>query len=139
MCHQSVGLICRAIEEKGVPTLSMTSARSITASANPPRAAFTDFPLGHTCGPPGRPELQTQIMRDALALFDTLDSPGEIVDLGYSWETGWKREAREPVDHRTPRYDTPQYQHPEDETAARQAYGAEVACGVCVPAATPRS
>ena len=78
-------------------------------------------------------------MRHALALFETLEAPGAIADLGYSWGSEWKREAREPVDHRTPRYDTPQYQHPEDEAAARQAYGAEVACGVCVPAATPRS
>ena len=139
MCHQSVGLICRAIEEKGIPTLSMTSARSITASANPPRAAFTDFPLGHTCGPPGEPELQREIMRDALSLFEALDSPGAIVDLCYSWPTEWKREARRPVDHRTPRYDTPQYQLREDQLAAVQAHGAEVACGVCVPAATPRS
>ena len=78
-------------------------------------------------------------MRDALALFETLDMPGSIVDLGYSWETGWKREARRPIDHRTPRYDTPQYQGREDEVAARRAYGSEVACGVCVPAAIPRS
>ena len=117
----------------------MTSARSITASANPPRAAFTDFPLGHTCGPPGRPELQRQIMRDALALFETINMPATIVDLGYSWENEWKREARQPVDHRAPRYDTPQYQRREDEVAARRAYGSEVACGVCVPAAIPRS
>ena len=78
-------------------------------------------------------------MRDALSLFEKIDSPGVIVDLGYSWQTEWKREARRPVDHRTPRYDTPQYQHPEDQLAAVQAHGAEVACGVCVPAATPRS
>lgn len=117
----------------------MTSARSITASANPPRAAFTDFPLGHTCGPPGRPELQRQIMQNALALFETLDTPGAIVDLRYSWVTEWKREARRPVDHRTPRYDTPQYQYREDEAAARRAYGSEVACGVCAPGAIPRS
>ena len=78
-------------------------------------------------------------MRDALALFETLDTPGAIVDLGYSWETEWKREARRPIDHRTPRYDTPQYQRREDEQAAVQAHGSEVACGVCAPGAIPRS
>ena len=117
----------------------MTSARSITASTNPPRAAFTDFPLGHTCGPPGRPEVQRAIIRDALALFDSLDAPGAIVDLGYSWNAEWKREARRPVDHRTPRYDTPQYQNRADELAASRVHGPTVACGVCVPGATPRS
>ena len=52
MCHQSVGLIARAVEAAGIPTLSMTSAWSITASVNPPRAAFVDYPLGHTTGQP---------------------------------------------------------------------------------------
>ena len=127
------------IEAKGVPTLSITSARSITASANPPRAAFTDFPLGHTCGPPDRPDLQQAIIRDALALFETLDTPGTIADLGYSWVEEWKDAARQPVDHRTPRHDTPQYQDREDELAAVRAYGSSVACGVCVPGVTPRS
>lgn len=117
----------------------MTSARSITASANPPRAAFCDFPLGHTCGPPDQPELQQAIMRDALALFETLDTPGRIVDLAYSWDSEWKREARRPVDHRTRRHDTPQYQDPEDEMAATRNYGSSIACGVCAPDLIPRS
>ena len=78
-------------------------------------------------------------MRDALALFETLDKPGAIVDLGYSWDEEWKQEARRPVDHRTPRYDTPQYQYREDESAAAHNYGASVACGKCQPGITPRS
>ena len=117
----------------------MTSAWSITASANPPRAAFTDFPLGHTCGPPDRPALQRAIMRDVLALFESLDAPGTIADLGYSWVEEWKDVARQPVDHRVPRRDTPQYQDREDELAAVSTYGSSVACGVCVPGVTPRS
>lgn len=138
MCHQSVGLVSRAIEAKGVPTLSMTSAYSITSSANPPRAAFTDFPLGHTCGPPDRPEMQRSIMRDALALFETMEQPG-IVDLGYGWTAPWKEEALEPVDHRTPRHDTPQYQNQDDRAAAVAAHGVGVACRAGAPGDTPRS
>lgn len=120
-----------------MPTLSMTSARSITAAANPPRAAFTDFPLGHTCGPPNRPQLQKRIIMDALALFETLEGPGTIVDLGYSWGTEWKQEARDPADHRTPRYGTPQYQDEADEEAARRNYGSSIACGAGSPSLTP--
>lgn len=117
----------------------MTSARSITASVNPPRAVFTDFPLGRTCGPPDRPHTQRRIMRDALALFESMDTPGVIVDLGYSWGREWKREERRPVDHRTPRFDVPQYQNRADKSAAVRNHGSSIACGVCVPARTPRS
>ena len=77
-------------------------------------------------------------MRDALALFPTLDAPGHIVDLGYSWDAEWKREARRPHDERSPRNDTPQYQNRADETAATRRYGSSIACGVCVPSLTPR-
>jgi len=137
VCHQSVGLVSRAIERKGVPTLSMTSAHSITASANPPRAAFTDFPLGHTCGPPDRPVEQRSIMRDALALFETLEQPG-IVELGYAWPAPWKAAALRPEDHRTPRHDTPQYQNQDDRTAAVAAYGVGIACRAGTPGDIPR-
>jgi len=121
-----------------VPTLSMTSAHSITVSANPPRAAFTDFPLGHTCGPPDQPEMQRSIMRDALALFETMEQPG-IVELGYAWPALWKEGARQPVDHRTPRYDTPQYQNQDDQAAAVAAHGVRVACRAAAPGDVPRS
>ena len=136
MCHQSVGLISREIEARGVPTLSMTSAWSITASAHPPRAAFTDFPLGHTCGPPHRPDRQRDIMRQALVAFSAINRPGTIVDLGQTWGEKWKAEARRPIDHRSPRYDAPQYQTGDDRRAAVAAHGREAACGVgSVPAA----
>jgi hypothetical protein len=116
----------------------MTSAYSITKSANPPRAAFTDFPLGHTCGPPDRPEMQRSIMRDALELFETMGQPG-IVELGYGWPVPWKEEALEPVDHRTPRHDTPQYQNQDDRAAAVATHGVGVACRAGAPSDIPRS
>ncbi len=78
-------------------------------------------------------------MSDALALFESLDEPGSIVDLGYRWDEEWKEEARRPVDHRTARHDTPQYQHHDDELAARRNHGSTIACGVCVPELTPRT
>lgn len=107
----------------------MTSAWSITASAHPPRAAFTDFPLGHTCGPPHRPDRQLSIMRQALTAFATVDRPGTILDLGQRWDEEWKPQARRPIDHRSPRYDAPQYQTEDDRRAAVAAHGREAACG----------
>ena len=122
-----------------MPTLSMTSAWSITASANPPRAAFTDFPLGHTAGRPDRPDEQLALIRDALSLFESVETPGTIVPLDYAWGDDWKREARELVDHRTPRHDTPQYQSDLDRLAAVANHGETLACTACEPGMIPRS
>jgi NAD(P)-dependent dehydrogenase (short-subunit alcohol dehydrogenase family) len=44
------------LEAAGVPTICLTAAHSITASVNPPRAAFVDLPLGNTAGRPNDPE-----------------------------------------------------------------------------------
>jgi hypothetical protein len=74
-----VGLIAREIEARGIPTLSMTSALSITRSVNPPRAAFVDYPLGHTSGKPHAPELQRNLLLDSLRAFETLEEPGGLV------------------------------------------------------------
>ncbi|MGI9606895.1 MAG: hypothetical protein ACR2P0_12220 [Acidimicrobiales bacterium] len=128
-----MGLIARAIEESGVPTTSVTSAWSITASANPPRAVFTDFPLGHTAGPPGEPDVQLDIARSALAAVHQIAAPGTIVPLRHTWPDGtdWKAEARELRDHRTPRLDAPQYQTDADRDAAIELHGEEAACEVC--------
>ena len=85
MCHQSVGLMSRAIEEAGIPTLSMTSARDITESVMPPRAVFLNFPLGHETGKPHQPDLQRSIIKDALRAVEILKEPGTIIDLPYRW------------------------------------------------------
>jgi hypothetical protein len=86
VCHQSVGLIARAVEAAGIPTLSMTSALDITKSVKPPRAVFINFPLGHQTGPPDQPDLQRQIVTDAMRAFETIAVPGSIVELPYVWD-----------------------------------------------------
>lgn len=139
-----MGLIARSIEAAGIPTLSMTSALSITRSVNPPRAAFLDFPLGHTTGKPHDRALQRAIVQDALAAFRAIDEPGRVVRLDYIWadDDAWKdgvmrsRAASgdagdEFEDDRAPRRDTPQYQLEEDRTLADEAL-ATTGCPTCV-------
>lgn len=72
----------------------MTSARDITLAVKPPRAVFLNFPLGHQTGKPNQPELQRAIVRDALRAFETIETPGTIVDLPYVWDPqdrGWEQ------------------------------------------------
>jgi hypothetical protein len=64
----------------------MTSALDITQAVNPPRAVFVNFPLGHQTGKPNQPELQRQIVRDAMTAFETITRPGTIVHLPYVWD-----------------------------------------------------
>lgn len=64
----------------------MTSALDITQAVNPPRAVFLNFPLGHQTGKPGQPELQRQIVRDAMQAFQTIAEPGSIIHLPYVWD-----------------------------------------------------
>ncbi|MGH8012977.1 MAG: hypothetical protein ACREQ4_10795 [Candidatus Binataceae bacterium] len=81
------------VEAAGIPTLCMTSALDITQSVNPPRAVFVNFPLGHQTGKPRQPELQRQIVRDAMRAFETIERPGTIVRLPYVWDAndrGWE-------------------------------------------------
>jgi hypothetical protein len=66
--------------------LSMTSALDITRAVKPPRAVFVNFPLGHQTGKPDEPDLQRQIVRDAMRAFETITVPGTIVELPYVWD-----------------------------------------------------
>ena len=97
MCHQSVGLIARAVEEAGIPTLSMTSALDITQLVKPPRSVFVNFPLGHETGPPDQPELQRRIVTDAMRAFESITAPASIVELPYIWDA--KDRSWEDIDY----------------------------------------
>ena len=138
-----MGLIARHIEAAGLPTLSLTSALSITAAAQPPRGAFVDYPLGHTSGKADDRDDQLAILRGAFDAFEKIDTPGTITDLGRRWsdDQSWRinpmgggpeaKSSGKTDDTRTARHDTPQYQTVEDEALARDRHGDD-ACLACV-------
>ena len=122
------------MEVAGIPTLCMTSALDITRSVNPPRAAFLDYPLGHTTGKAHEPNLQRRIMREALEAFESLTTPGSVKMLPFVWseDESWKLEAFTGDDTRTQRMDTAQYQLEEDRRRAESAALARAdECQVC--------
>ena len=104
------------MEAAGISTLSMTSALDITRAVNPPRAAFLDYPLGHTTGKPNDPGVQREILLEALEAFTQFETPGSIKMLPFKWDENedWKKRERAKEDDRMERYDTPQYQNEED-------------------------
>ena len=73
-----MGLVARAIEEVGIPTVSLSNLRGATRRVKPPRALFTRFPAGQTVGPAGDVVTQQAVVRAALELLETAHVGGEI-------------------------------------------------------------
>jgi len=104
-----VGLLARIVEEVGVCTVYVGSARDMMAQVKPPRPVFVNFPLGHQCGKPFDRELQIDIIKDALDTLNTLEEPGQIVDLPYDWGeefTYTSKKGELPADQRPPERQT---------------------------------
>lgn len=122
-----MGLIAREAERRGIPSVSLTSALSITRSAGAPRAVFLDFPLGRTAGRAADPAMQRRVALTALDLLRDAEQPGALVELPDSWgdDDAWKAGVMQ-RDKRMPRHDTPQYQ------CAADAVAADPACPTCV-------
>lgn len=76
-----MGLIQRAIEAEGIPTISISLNRMITEKVKPPRALLVAFPLGHPMGNPFDKDLQRGILLAGLKYLEAIKEAGTIVDL----------------------------------------------------------
>lgn len=76
-----MGLIQRAIEEAGIPTLSISLNRTITEKVKPPRAVLVGYPLGHPMGRPFDKNTQTALLKESLTLLGDIRVPGTLVDV----------------------------------------------------------
>jgi D-proline reductase (dithiol) PrdB len=76
LCHQSVGLVARAIELTGIPTMTIAVLKDVVESVRPPRVALYDGQLGSVAGKPNFPEHQRRILDESLRLIEPMDQPG---------------------------------------------------------------
>ena len=76
LCHQSVGLVARALELDGIPTMTLAVVKDVIESVRPPRVAFYDGQPGTVSGLPNFPEHQRRILDEALRLIEPMDQPG---------------------------------------------------------------
>ena len=117
-----MSLIARHLEASGLPTLCIASALDIIESGRPPRAAFVDYPLGHTTGRAFDADNQTAIVTAALQAFEAIDTAGQIVSLPFQWsaDQSWRHAATDSNqgDTRQPRDTTPRYQSDADRVLA---------------------
>jgi hypothetical protein len=86
VCHQTISLVARHLETNGIPTVIVGSASDVVEHCGVPRFYFTDFPLGNPCGHPWQPEMQREIIRQALSLFETAKTPRTTVKTLFSWK-----------------------------------------------------
>jgi len=82
VCHQTVSLAARTLEENGIATVIMGCAKDIVEYVGAPRLLFSDFPLGNAAGRPNDKasqaftlELALRLLEDATAARTTVQSP----------------------------------------------------------------
>jgi hypothetical protein len=93
VCHQSVSLCARLLEENGIATVVMGCAKDIVEYVGVPRLLFSDFPLGNAAGKPRDPASQAATLELALALLESAPAPRTTVQSPLVWNegsAGWK-------------------------------------------------
>src|SRR5215213_4311053 len=76
LCHQSIGLVARALELAGIPTMTLAVVRDVVEFVRPPRVALYDGEPGTVSGMPNWPEHQRRILDEALRLIEPMDQAG---------------------------------------------------------------
>ncbi len=80
-----MGLIARAIEAEGIPTVCVVMNRDIAENVGIPRSLHVRFPYGAPLGPAGHPDTQMAVIREALNLLTSAAGPGQIVESPVEW------------------------------------------------------
>jgi D-proline reductase (dithiol) PrdB len=92
VCHQSVSLAARALEDSGIATAIMGCAKDIVEYVGVPRLLFSDFPLGNGAGRPHDRASQAATLDLALRLLETAVTPRTTVQSPLRWSENpdWK-------------------------------------------------
>ncbi len=90
LCHQTLGIVARAIEQSGIPTIMIAVDPKLTDKVRPPRTAYYNGELGSVAGKPDWREYQLRVLDETLRWTETFDQPGSrklAVDLETQVET----------------------------------------------------
>jgi hypothetical protein len=92
VCHQTVSLCARMLEEAGIATVVMGCAKDIVEYVGVPRFLFSDFPLGNAAGRPNDPESQALTVELALRLLEGAPGPRTTMQSPLKWndDPSWK-------------------------------------------------
>lgn len=75
LCHQTLGIIAREIEQRGIPTMLVSVDRKITDMVRPPRVAYYNGEVGSTVGKADWKQYQLRVLDEALRWTETFDQP----------------------------------------------------------------
>lgn len=84
LCHQTLGVLARGIEEAGIPTMLISVDKAVSEQVKAPRTNFYDGEYGSVAGEPNWQQYQLRILDEALRTMETFDQPGMrklVVDL----------------------------------------------------------
>jgi hypothetical protein len=92
VCHQTVAVTARMLEENGISTIVMGCAKDIVEYVGVPRFLFSDFPLGNAAGRPNDPESQIFTLDLALSLLEHAPCGRTTVQSPLRWSANpdWK-------------------------------------------------
>lgn len=76
LCHQTLGIVARALEVSGIPTICLSVDPAVNDKTRPPRTAYYTGELGSVAGQPKWPEYQRRILDESIRLMETFDQPG---------------------------------------------------------------
>ena len=92
VCHQSVSLAARMLEQNGIATVVMGCAKDIVEHVGVPRLLFSDFPLGNAAGRPHDAASQAFTLDLALRLIAAAPAARTTVQSPLRWSESadWK-------------------------------------------------
>jgi len=92
VCHQTVSLAARMLEENGISTIVMGCAKDIVEYVGVPRFLFSDFPLGYAAGRPRDVGSQAFTLDLALSVLEAAPAPRTTVQSPLTWSANpdWK-------------------------------------------------
>lgn len=75
LCHQTLGIVARAIEQRGIPTMIISVDRGMTDKTRPPRTAYYNGEFGAVAGKPNWKEYQLRVLDESIRWIETFDQP----------------------------------------------------------------
>ncbi len=90
------------MEENDLPTVVLTPVPEFHNAVGIPRSAAIAYPFGRPVGEVHDQQGQRDVLREAIAMLETADTPGEIKHLPFVWpetpkETNWQPPEISPI------------------------------------------